>query len=89
MLREQAGIHAVKVALLAERAIVDYDPAIWDSEKLINVSAYQPRSLHRNSPPKPGNIGHWFRSNVDTHYTIGYSDIAHIWYDLWFMYLYS
>lgn len=36
MLREQAGIHAVKVALLAERAIVDYDPAIWDSEKLIN-----------------------------------------------------
>ncbi|KAJ7224306.1 Cu-transporting P-type ATPase [Mycena pura] len=36
MLREQPGIHSVKVALLAERGVVEYDPKNWDVEKIIN-----------------------------------------------------
>ncbi|KAJ7155392.1 Cu-transporting P-type ATPase [Mycena crocata] len=36
MLREQPGIHSVKVALLAERGVVEYDPKAWDAEKIIN-----------------------------------------------------
>jgi len=35
MLRDQKGIHSIKVALLAERAVVEYDPSQWDVEKLI------------------------------------------------------
>lgn len=38
MLREQDGVHSIKVALLAERAVIEYDPAVWNSDKLINVS---------------------------------------------------
>ncbi|KAF7309775.1 Copper P-type ATPase [Mycena indigotica] len=36
MLREQPGIHSVKVALLAERGVVEYDPSQWNAEKIIN-----------------------------------------------------
>ncbi|KAI6045662.1 E1-E2 ATPase-domain-containing protein [Pisolithus marmoratus] len=36
MLRAQPGIYSVKVALLAERAVVEYDPAVWTCEKVIN-----------------------------------------------------
>lgn len=36
MLRQQDGIHSVKVALLAERGTVEYDPQKWDSGKIIN-----------------------------------------------------
>ncbi|KAH9921695.1 copper P-type ATPase CtaA [Epithele typhae] len=36
MLRTQAGIHSVKVALLAERGVVEYDPNIWDAEKIVS-----------------------------------------------------
>ncbi|KAJ7281506.1 Cu-transporting P-type ATPase [Mycena rebaudengoi] len=36
MLREQPGIHSIKVALLAERGVVEYDPSVWDAEKVIN-----------------------------------------------------
>ena len=35
MLRGQNGIHSIRVALLAERGIVEYDPAVWTVEKLI------------------------------------------------------
>ena len=38
MLRDQQGIRSVKVALLAERGVIEYDPNVWTSEKLINVS---------------------------------------------------
>jgi len=38
MLRSQPGIHSVKVALLAERGLVEFDPQQWDAEKIINVS---------------------------------------------------
>ena len=38
MLRTQTGIHSVKVALLAERGVVEYDPNVWDSDKIISVS---------------------------------------------------
>lgn len=38
MLRNQSGIHSVKVALLAERAVVEYDPAQWTDEKIMSVS---------------------------------------------------
>lgn len=37
MLRTQSGIHSVKVALLAERGVIEYDPKIWTSDKLIKV----------------------------------------------------
>ncbi|KAG2132761.1 E1-E2 ATPase-domain-containing protein [Suillus clintonianus] len=36
MLRSQAGIHSIKVALLAERGVVEYDPSIWTPEKIVN-----------------------------------------------------
>ncbi|TFK39778.1 Cu-transporting P-type ATPase [Crucibulum laeve] len=35
MLRDQKGIHSIKVALLAERGVVEYDPAYWSPPKLI------------------------------------------------------
>lgn len=38
MLRSQPGIHSVKVALLAERGVVEFDPQQWSTEKVINVS---------------------------------------------------
>ena len=38
MLRIQPGIHSVKVALLAERAVVEYDPEKWTDEKIMSVS---------------------------------------------------
>ena len=34
MLRTQPGIHSVKVALLAERAIIEFDPLTWTPEKI-------------------------------------------------------
>ncbi|KAJ7623204.1 Cu-transporting P-type ATPase [Roridomyces roridus] len=36
MLREQPGIHSIKVALLAERGVVEYDPKTWDADKIIS-----------------------------------------------------
>lgn len=36
MLRDMSGIHSIRVALLAERGVVEYDPTVWDSEKIIN-----------------------------------------------------
>ncbi|THH06595.1 hypothetical protein EW146_g9563 [Bondarzewia mesenterica] len=36
MLRQQPGIHSVKVALLAERGVLEYDTEMWDPDKLIN-----------------------------------------------------
>jgi hypothetical protein len=38
MLRSQPGIHSVKVALLAERGVVEFDPLQWNVVKVINVS---------------------------------------------------
>jgi Cu+-exporting ATPase len=34
MMRDQEGIHSIKVALLAERAAIEFDPLIWTIEKL-------------------------------------------------------
>ncbi|CCM00745.1 uncharacterized protein FIBRA_02785 [Fibroporia radiculosa] len=36
MLRTQPGIYSIKVALLAERGVVEFDPNVWDPDKLIN-----------------------------------------------------
>ncbi|KAF8892295.1 Cu-transporting P-type ATPase [Infundibulicybe gibba] len=36
MLREQQGIYSIKVALLAERGVVEYDPDIWNPDKLVS-----------------------------------------------------
>ncbi|KAH9022104.1 copper P-type ATPase CtaA [Lactarius deliciosus] len=36
MLRSQPGIYSVKVALLAERGIVEFDPQQWNADKVIN-----------------------------------------------------
>lgn len=41
MLREQKGIHSIKVALLAERAVIHYDPALWTVNKLTSVGPLQ------------------------------------------------
>ena len=38
MLRNQPGIHSVKVALLAERGVVEFDPDLWTPEKIVSVS---------------------------------------------------
>jgi len=35
-----SGIHSVRVALLAERGVVEYNPEAWDPEKIINVSTH-------------------------------------------------
>ncbi|KAF8500520.1 copper P-type ATPase CtaA [Gautieria morchelliformis] len=35
MLRNQSGIQSVKVALLAERGLIEFDPAMWTTEKII------------------------------------------------------
>jgi len=57
MLRNMTGIHSVRVALLAERGVVDYDPEVWDPEKIINVSAYlSPPSLSPHRVLIVGNI---------------------------------
>jgi len=40
MLRDMSGIHSIRVALLAERGVVEYDPKVWDPEKIVNVSEY-------------------------------------------------
>jgi Cu+-exporting ATPase len=42
MLRSQPGIHSIKVALLAERGVVEFDPQQWNTEKLVNVSICHP-----------------------------------------------
>ncbi|KIJ20907.1 hypothetical protein PAXINDRAFT_165731 [Paxillus involutus ATCC 200175] len=34
-LRSQPGMYSVKVALLAERAVVEYDPMVWTPEKIM------------------------------------------------------
>ncbi|KAB5588811.1 Copper transporting P-type ATPase [Ceratobasidium theobromae] len=34
-LQSQAGIHSIQVALLAERAVVEYDPIVWNDEKIV------------------------------------------------------
>lgn len=39
MLRNEPGIHSIKVALLAERAVVEYDPDVWTADKIMSVSA--------------------------------------------------
>ncbi|KAH9933503.1 copper transporting p-type ATPase-like protein [Fomitopsis serialis] len=36
MLRTQPGIHSIKVALLAERGVVEYDPNVWDTTKIMS-----------------------------------------------------
>ncbi|KAF8159433.1 Cu-transporting P-type ATPase [Crassisporium funariophilum] len=36
MLRDQKGIHSIKVALLAERAVIEFDPIHWNVPKLIS-----------------------------------------------------
>ncbi|KAG6813155.1 hypothetical protein H0H92_013561 [Tricholoma furcatifolium] len=36
MLRDQKGIYSIKVALLAERGLIEYDPAFWTVDKLVN-----------------------------------------------------
>ncbi|KAG5634509.1 hypothetical protein H0H81_001702 [Sphagnurus paluster] len=36
MMREQKGIFSIKVALLAERGVIEYDPSHWSVDKLIN-----------------------------------------------------
>ncbi|KAG8898370.1 hypothetical protein FRB99_007489 [Tulasnella sp. 403] len=35
-LRDQKGIYSIKVALLAERGTIEYDPDVWTTEKLVS-----------------------------------------------------
>jgi len=41
MLRNQAGILSIKVALLAERGVVEYDTNVWTTEKIVEVRGLQ------------------------------------------------
>ena len=41
MLRDQPGIHSIKVALLAERGVVEFDPSAWSVEKIVEVSSFR------------------------------------------------
>ncbi|KAG9313039.1 E1-E2 ATPase-domain-containing protein [Chiua virens] len=36
VLRTQPGIYSIKVALLAERGVVEYDPNVWTTQKIID-----------------------------------------------------
>lgn len=45
MLRSQQGIHSVKVALLAQRGVIEYDSEHWNVDKLVNVRALSFASL--------------------------------------------
>ncbi|KAG9081741.1 hypothetical protein FS749_007431 [Ceratobasidium sp. UAMH 11750] len=36
-LRPLPGIHSIQVALVAERAVIEYDPIIWDDDKVAEV----------------------------------------------------
>ncbi|KIP07056.1 hypothetical protein PHLGIDRAFT_127850 [Phlebiopsis gigantea 11061_1 CR5-6] len=36
MLRNEPGIHSIKVALLAERAVVEFDPDVWTADKIMS-----------------------------------------------------
>ena len=58
MLHSQEGIHSVKVALLAERGVVEYDPEKWDSDKLISVCVLL-SALAVLLILFTGNIRHW------------------------------
>lgn len=53
MLRDQKGIHSIKVALLAERAVVDYDPSLWTAEKLVEASPKMPHFSYQTSAEWP------------------------------------
>jgi hypothetical protein len=41
-LRSQPGIYSVQVALLAERAVVEYDPVLWTDDKIAEVRPSAP-----------------------------------------------
>ena len=45
MLRGRPGIHSIKVALLAERGVVEYDLDAWNPSKLIEVRSIVSSSL--------------------------------------------
>ena len=49
MLRGQEGIHSVKVALLAERAVVEYDPSKWTDDKIMSVSVPISQAIESDS----------------------------------------
>lgn len=70
MLRSQPGIHSVKVALLAERGVVEFDPQQWNAEKVINVRVMlMPPIIAFDTDvarPTQGNIRHWVRRDADT-----------------------
>lgn len=45
-LRQQAGIHHVRLSALAESLVVDHDPAIWSAAALLTlVKAYDPDAI--------------------------------------------
>ena len=56
MLRTQPGIHSVKVALLAERGVIEYDPTVWTADKIINVTLAIVFSLRFSSSHCAGSI---------------------------------
>lgn len=60
MLRHQEGIQSVKVALLAERGVVEFDPEKWTAERVIEVRRRREYAGMLTDPPAAGNRGHWF-----------------------------
>lgn len=88
MLRPQAGIHSIKVALLAERGLVEYDPTLWSPEKLVGVSGTD-RDFPVIHPALPGNIRYRIRCDGHPTNTRGRSNPPNIWYDVFVMYWYG
>lgn len=88
MLRDQQGIHSIKVALLAERGVVEYDPSVWTPEKLINVGTTYFNCI-TVIPRMTGNIRHRFRCNPNSTNSCRYGNPKDIWHDMLVMYLHS
>ena len=59
----------MKVALLAERGVVEFDPQEWNAEKVINVRTIGCHPLLAFTDVAragPGNIGYWVRRDAHT-----------------------
>src|ERR1700722_664648 len=52
MLRTKHGIYSITVALLAERGVIEYDPIVWTTDKLINVNT-SPFTITAVTEPTP------------------------------------
>ena len=100
MLRVQTGIHSIKVALLAERGVVEYDPNVWDPDKIISVSVLPEFKSGAGVPGTSlwlgtcadhllGNIRYWLRCDSHPYDWVRHHSASHIWHDMFVVHVYS